>query len=392
MLWCGKLPRELHCLLPAPELAQRAKAGHRLHTTNAGGYPASLSSLTTPISPLAPVCVPPQSSVEKSPIFTTRTFSPYFSPKSAMAWYSFTATSMGTSSRVSTLVLARTWRLISSSTSGKLFVGNAGEVGKIKAQMFRIDPRAGLLHVLAQNLAQGGMQQMRAGMVAANRRTGFCIHHGIDIVAQLDGLAQVDLVRADALHRLHATQNIGDDGVVVVGIEPAGIPHLAAGVGIKRGVVEHDLDALTGVRLGHADAIPDDGEHFAMLRGELAIAFEDGLGQRAEGRAGRSLRASLPGGAGARLLFGASVLKAGQIEIDALVAGRIHHEVKRQAVGLVEMEGGRARQRRAAVSYAGACSMAASSCFDPRASVLPKRSSSARITLATRSALSASSG
>ncbi len=157
-------------------------------------------------------------------------------------------------------------------------------------------------------------------------------------------------MRANTLHRLHATQNIGHHDVVVVGIEPAGIAHLAAGIGIERGVVEHDLDALAGICLGHADAILDDGEHFAMLRGELAIAFEDGLGQRAEGRAGRGLRASLPGGAGTRLLFAASQFKAGQIEVNALIAGRIHHEVKGQAVGLVEMEGSRARQHGDVVS------------------------------------------
>ena len=50
--------------------------------------------------------------------------------------------------------------------------------------------------------------------------------------------------------------------------------------------------------------------------------------------------AAFPGGAGARLLFAAGQLEAGQIEIDTLVASRIEHEVKGQAVGFVEMEGG----------------------------------------------------
>src|ERR1700733_573447 len=210
--------------------------------------------------------------------------------------------------------------------------------------MFGIDPRAGLLYVLAQNLTQGSMQEMSAGMVAADGETGFCIHHGIYVGAQLDGLTQVDLVRANALHRLHATQNIAYDYVVVVGIEPTGIPHLAAGVSIKRGVIEHDLYTLAGIGLRHAYAIPDDGEHFAMLRGELTVAFKDGLGQRAEGRAGRGLRASLPGSTGTGLLFAASQFKARQVEVNALVAGRIDHEVQRQPIGLVKVEGGGAGQ------------------------------------------------
>jgi hypothetical protein len=47
---------------------------------------SSLTILMRPISPVDVVCVPPQSSVEKpSATFTTRTLSPYFSPKRAMA-------------------------------------------------------------------------------------------------------------------------------------------------------------------------------------------------------------------------------------------------------------------------------------------------------------------
>src|SRR6185312_10503636 len=68
----------------------------------------SPTSLTSPISPVAAVCVPPQSSVEKSPIFTTRTRSPYFSPNSAIAPYSWIATSIGTSTIVCTAVFAST--------------------------------------------------------------------------------------------------------------------------------------------------------------------------------------------------------------------------------------------------------------------------------------------
>ena len=79
---------------------------------------SSLVTFSNPISPVAAVCVPPHSSVEKpSASFTTRTLSPYFSPKSAMAWYSFTATSMGTSSSVSTFALASTSRFTMSSIS-----------------------------------------------------------------------------------------------------------------------------------------------------------------------------------------------------------------------------------------------------------------------------------
>src|ERR1700722_8206246 len=75
-------------------------------------------TFSNPISPVAAVCVPPHSSVENpSDNFTTLTLSPYFSPNSAIAWYSFTATSMGTSTSVSTFALASTSRFTMSSIS-----------------------------------------------------------------------------------------------------------------------------------------------------------------------------------------------------------------------------------------------------------------------------------
>ena len=47
--------------------------------------PVSDTILKKPMSPVRRTCVPPQSSVEKSPMPRTRTSSPYFSPKSAIA-------------------------------------------------------------------------------------------------------------------------------------------------------------------------------------------------------------------------------------------------------------------------------------------------------------------
>ena len=47
--------------------------------------PLSAAIAKRPISPVARTCVPPHSSVLKPGIDTTRTVSPYFSPKSAIA-------------------------------------------------------------------------------------------------------------------------------------------------------------------------------------------------------------------------------------------------------------------------------------------------------------------
>ncbi len=76
-----------------------------------------------------------------------------------------------------------------------------------------------------------------------------------------------------------------------------------------------------------------------MVRVELLVAFEDGLGQIAEGGAGGFLAAAFPTGAGAGLFFGAGGFEAGLVEVDAGVARSIDHEVERQAEGFVEVEG-----------------------------------------------------
>src|ERR1700722_6645196 len=98
-------------------------------------------------------------------------------------------------------------------------------------------------------------------MIAASRPTDFRINDRIHVAAQRDRLAQKDLVRTHALHWLYAAEHIGNHDVVVIGIEPTGIADLAARIGIKRSMIEHDLYAIAGNGLRHSDAILHDGEH-----------------------------------------------------------------------------------------------------------------------------------
>jgi hypothetical protein len=64
----------------------------------------SATMITAPMSPLLPTWVPPQSSRDQPPKSTTRTSSPYFSPKSAIApvaWASATGISRTLRTRLS---------------------------------------------------------------------------------------------------------------------------------------------------------------------------------------------------------------------------------------------------------------------------------------------------
>ena len=108
-----------------------------------------------------------------------------------------------------------------------------------------------------------------------------------------------DAMRAHALHGIAHAFDLGDDGVVVVGVEPANIADLSAGIGVEGGVVEHDLAALAGLELLRADAAAvvglDDGENFRAGGERLVIALEVGARQRLISGTGGGLRAALPG-------------------------------------------------------------------------------------------------
>ncbi len=174
---------------------------------------------------------------------------------------------------------------------------------KSKRSRVGIDRRAGLLHVRAQHLAQRGVKQVRAGVVAADGVAALGVDYGADVIAHCQVLLEQGLVGANALHGKHAALNFGDGRVAVGGGEPAGVAGLPAGVAVEAGLVEHHLDLVASRGGGNARAVLHDGQDFGAGGDELLVAQEVGLGQFAEGRAGRLLAAALPTGAGAGLLF-----------------------------------------------------------------------------------------
>ena len=80
------------------------------------------------------------------------------------------------------------------------------------------------------------------------------VDHRVDFVADVDGLLGRDAMRAHALHGIGRALDLGDDGVVIVGVEPADIANLSAGIGVEGRVVEHDVAALAGLQLLHANS------------------------------------------------------------------------------------------------------------------------------------------
>ena len=73
---------------------------------------------------------------------------------------------MGTFSMTSILLVAQHFLVDDVLDVLQFFVFDRGEVREVKAQMIGRDQRPGLLHMLAENLAQSRMQQVRGGVIA----------------------------------------------------------------------------------------------------------------------------------------------------------------------------------------------------------------------------------
>ena len=82
----------------------------------------------------------------------------------------------------------------------------------------------------------------------------FVVNDSVELVADVNCLLRKQAVRADALHGIGHAFDFGDESVVVVGIKPAHVANLSAGIGIERRVIEHDFAALTGKQFVRAEA------------------------------------------------------------------------------------------------------------------------------------------
>src|ERR1700724_2102851 len=115
---------------------------------------------------------------------------------------------------------------------------------------------------------------MCSRVIAHGGLSNLSIDYGVDFVPHADRLFGDDLMRADPLNGGIAAFHFGDDGVVIVRVEPSPIADLSAGFSVERGVIEDDLPFIAGLELLCALAFVDDGQHFTGVGASLAIAFE----------------------------------------------------------------------------------------------------------------------
>ena len=136
----------------------------------------SLMILKQPIWAVFLTWVPPQNSVDQPQTSTTRTTSPYFSPKRAMAPI-FLASSRAIDWTL-TSSASKILSLTICSTLASFLGGDGAEVGEVEVGDVGVLIGAGLMDMVAQHLAQGCLQQVGGGVVAGDGPAVFLVHLG----------------------------------------------------------------------------------------------------------------------------------------------------------------------------------------------------------------------
>ena len=146
---------------------------------------ASDTIFTGPMSPRARTWVPPHSSVECGPASSTRTMSPYLSPKKAMAPSSH---GLGLGGLVVADGVVGQDLVVGEVLDGADLLGGE-RVGRaeVEAQAVGVDQGALLLDGLAEHLAQRPVEDVGAGVVAADGVAPLDVDGGGGLLAGLDG-------------------------------------------------------------------------------------------------------------------------------------------------------------------------------------------------------------
>ena len=220
-------------------------------------------------------------------------------------------------------------------------------VREVEAQPIGRDERTLLGDMVAQDFAQRLVDEVGRGVVGADGRAPVVVD---DQFARLAGLeaAHRDFtdVHEDIAEVLLGVGD-GEDGAAFAA-DLAPVADLAAALAVERRLVEDDRAGLAFFEPGGLRAVGDEGgdDAFGPL-GFIAEEFRraDLLADVEPDALGGSLARAFPGGAGLGLLALHGGRERVGIDPDAAGAKRVLREVEGEAEGVVETEGGLARER-----------------------------------------------
>jgi hypothetical protein len=297
--------------------------------------------LKTPISPVRWTCVPPQSSLLKSGHGDhAHLVAVFFAEQSHCAGGDglFERQHLGFDAAVAQDLFVHQplhfldFRLV-----------HGGIVREIETQARRLHHAARLLDMRAQHLPQRGVQQVRGGVIAHGGEAQRPGDFRAQFVAHADGRGRDDAMHGEARHRWISRLHVG--GFLAAQHEQAAaVAHLAAGFGIERRAVEHQLGFHARADFVAQLAL-DQQARDARGGGEVFVAQELGaalLDQFLIGGGDGAFVRALPTCAGALALALHFAVEALPVDGQAAVARHVFLLVERQAEGVVQLEGHRA--------------------------------------------------
>ena len=143
---------------------------------------------------------------------------------------------------------------------GDLLGLQGGEVGEVEAQPVLVHHAARLLHVGAQHLAQGRVQQVGGRVVGPDPAAADGMDQGVDRRVFQEEARHRDLVQVAPLGRGRAIQHLR---MPALEAELARVAHLAAGLGVEGGAIQQDV-ALAGELLDPVVGRIEEGHHMGL--------------------------------------------------------------------------------------------------------------------------------
>ena len=227
----------------------------------------------------------------------------------------------------------------------QLFFRRGGEVGKVKTQEVGIHQRARLMHMLAQHIAEGAVQQMGRAVRAAEGHAALGITRHSNTVAYRSRTAEHDTVVHEfaALVFLYAA-DLEKETVLRDGSR---VGQLSAHLGIQHTAVK-DQNGLCTFRCKFAGLVAADNGEDLCLTGIEIITEKFRLGDvLSEADAGPAQIAQcLTGLAGTQTLLLHQGAEAVFIHGVSGVLAHLLRQVGREAVGIIQFEGIRAGEHR----------------------------------------------
>ena len=223
--------------------------------------------------------------------------------------------------------------------------GHSAEMREVKVGNMVILIAAGLMHVLTQNLAQSLLQQMGSRVIAADSGAALLVNRGSDFVIHVNRAVQqltgMDKVALRGLFDLCDLQlGIAADQIAVVS-------NLTAHLGVERGVVQHNQNAVLDLaRLIGGNGIDQlltvrQCQNLGLLAQGLIAVKAGGrcrqLTEQVRAPAGDILSQTL--GTGALTLLGHFDVEGGLIHGKACFSGNFAGQVEGETEGIVQLEG-----------------------------------------------------